>query len=193
MPKTNIPNYRHHKASGQAFVELGGRRFYLGKHGSKASREEYERRIAEYLGNGRQLAPTQTKTGISCQELAVRFLEWAEGYYVKNGKQTTSFGHCRTAISLFVEHYHDWHWEQEIRIAERLYGGSNNAVQCYWCEELIDDAVSDCCPFCYSDLTALCVLCDDEKPLSDCIIFDDDVYCRNCLERPSRASRRFRF
>ena len=38
MPKTNIPNYRHHKASGQAFVELGGRRFYLGKYGSKASR-----------------------------------------------------------------------------------------------------------------------------------------------------------
>ena len=105
MPKTNIPNYRHHKASGQAFVELGGRRFYLGKHGSKASREEYERRIAEYLGNGRKLPPTLTKTGISCQELAVRFLEWAEGYYVKNGKQTTSFGHCRTAMSVFVEHY----------------------------------------------------------------------------------------
>jgi len=36
MPKTNIPNYRLHRASGQAFVELGGR-FYLGKHGSKAS------------------------------------------------------------------------------------------------------------------------------------------------------------
>ena len=31
MPKTNIPSYRLHKASGQAFVELGGRRFYLGK------------------------------------------------------------------------------------------------------------------------------------------------------------------
>ena len=57
MPKTNIPNYRLHKATGQAFVELGGRRFYLGKHGSKASREEYERRIAEYLGNGRKLPP----------------------------------------------------------------------------------------------------------------------------------------
>ena len=107
MPKRNIPNYRHHKASGQAFVELGGRRFYLGKHGSKASREEYERRIAEYLGNGRQLAPTQTKTGISCQELAVRFLEWAEGYYVKNGKPTATFIHCRNAVSLLVKHYGD--------------------------------------------------------------------------------------
>ena len=36
MPKRNIPNYRLHKASGQAVVELDGRTFYLGKHGSKA-------------------------------------------------------------------------------------------------------------------------------------------------------------
>ena len=105
MPKTNIPNYRLHKATGQAFVELGGRRFYLGKHGSKASREEYERRIAEYLGNGRKLPPTRTKTGISCRELAVHFLEWAEGYYVKNGEMTGTFFHCRNAISLLVKHY----------------------------------------------------------------------------------------
>jgi len=81
MPKRNIPNYRLHKATGQAFVELGGRRVYLGKHGSKASREEYERRIAEYLANGRQLPPTMTRTGATCQELAVRFLEWAEEYF----------------------------------------------------------------------------------------------------------------
>ena len=105
MPKTNIPNYRLHKASGQAFVELGGRRFYLGKHGSKASKEEYERRIAEYLANGRKLAPTQAKTGITCRELAIHFLEWAEGYYVKNGQQTKSFNFCQKAISLFVRHY----------------------------------------------------------------------------------------
>ena len=105
MPKTNIPNYRHHKASGQAFVELDGRRFYLGKHGSKASREEYERRIAEYLGNGRKLPPTRTKAGISCQELAIHFLEWAENYYVKDGKPTATFGHCRTAVSLLVQYY----------------------------------------------------------------------------------------
>jgi integrase len=105
MPKTNIPNYRHHKASGQAFVELGGRRFYLGKHGSKASKEEYERRIAEYLGNGRKLPPTRTKSGISCQELAVHFLEWAEGYYVKNGQQTDTFDHYRRAVALWVKLY----------------------------------------------------------------------------------------
>ena len=57
MPKTNVPKYRHHKATGQAFIELGGHRFYLGKHGSKASKEEYQRRLAEYLANDRKLPP----------------------------------------------------------------------------------------------------------------------------------------
>ena len=105
MPKRNIPNYRLHKATGQAFVELGGRRFYLGKHGSRASREEYERRIADYLANGRTVAPTRTKTGITCQELAVYFLEWAEEYYVKNGQQTEIFGHYQRAVASLVRYY----------------------------------------------------------------------------------------
>ena len=102
MPKRNIPNYRLHKATGQGFVELGGRRFYLGKHGSKASRDEYERRVAEYLTNGRQLPPTKTKTGISCQELAIQFLEWAEEYFMSQPK---SFNHIKTAMGFLVKHY----------------------------------------------------------------------------------------
>jgi integrase len=105
MPKTNIPNYRPHKATGQAFIELDGRRFYLGKHGSKASREEYKRRLAEYLANGKKLPLVRAKTGISCQELAVHFLEWAEGYYVKNKKPTGTFAFCQKAISLLAKHY----------------------------------------------------------------------------------------
>ena len=102
MPKRNIPNYRLHKATGQAFVELGGRRVYLGKHGSKASREEYERRIAEYLANGRQLPPTMTRTWATCQELAVRFLEWAEEYFMSQPK---SFVHAKKALGFLVQHY----------------------------------------------------------------------------------------
>jgi len=102
MPKTNIPGYRHHKATGQAFVELGGRRFYLGKYGSKASREEYERKIAEYLANGRKIAPTQTKTGITCRELAVHFLEWAEDYFMNQPK---SFAHTNKAMEFLVKHF----------------------------------------------------------------------------------------
>ena len=102
MPKRNIPNYRLHKATGQGFVELGGRRFYLGKYGSKASRGEYERRVAEYLANGRKLPPTGVKAGISCQELAIQFLEWAEEYFMNQPK---SFAHIKTAMGFLVKHY----------------------------------------------------------------------------------------
>jgi len=106
MPKTNIPGYRHHKASGQAFIELDGRRFYLGKYGSKASKVEYERRLGEYLSNNRKLPPTRTNgSEISIQELMISFLEWAEGYYVKNGKTTDTFTLCRLSVAPVVQFY----------------------------------------------------------------------------------------
>ena len=44
-----IPAYRLHKPTGQAVVTLNGRDFYLGRHGSPASRDEYDRLIAEWL------------------------------------------------------------------------------------------------------------------------------------------------
>ena len=47
-----IPKYRHHKATGQAFVEIRGTRIYLGKHGSPESRETYRRTIAELMTPG---------------------------------------------------------------------------------------------------------------------------------------------
>ena len=48
MPKLtySLPKYRKHRASGQAVVTLNGRDFYLGPHGSKVSKMEYDRLIA---------------------------------------------------------------------------------------------------------------------------------------------------
>ncbi len=43
MPKpSRIPSYRRHH-SGQATVRINGRDFYLGAHGTAASRREYDR------------------------------------------------------------------------------------------------------------------------------------------------------
>ncbi|HEU5117937.1 MAG TPA: hypothetical protein VFT74_15020, partial [Isosphaeraceae bacterium] len=53
-PRT--PSYRLHKPSGQAVVTLGGRDYYLGLYGSSESRTEYDRRLAEWLANGRRAA-----------------------------------------------------------------------------------------------------------------------------------------
>ena len=55
MPRLihKYPRYRHHKASGQAVVTLNGKDHYLGPHGTKASKAEYDRLIACWLANGR--------------------------------------------------------------------------------------------------------------------------------------------
>jgi len=47
MPRltNSTPKYRKHWASGQAIVTLDGRDFYLGPHGTRASRREYDRLV----------------------------------------------------------------------------------------------------------------------------------------------------
>jgi hypothetical protein len=44
---SRTPSYRLHRASGQAVVTLNGRDVYLGLHGTQASRDAYDRAIAE--------------------------------------------------------------------------------------------------------------------------------------------------
>lgn len=106
MPRTNIPSYRLHKPSGQAIVVLQGKMFYLGQYKSKASREKYNEIIADFLANGGKLPPTRSRNEITNQELAVRFLDWAKGYYVdESGKQTPTFLHCQLALSPLVRYY----------------------------------------------------------------------------------------
>jgi integrase len=58
MPRLNnsLPKYRTHRASGQAVVTIEGRDFYLGPHGTRTSRREYDRLVGEWQANGRQLA-----------------------------------------------------------------------------------------------------------------------------------------
>ena len=53
-PSKALPKYRKHRVSGQAIVTLSGKDFYLGPHGTKASKSEYDRLIGEWLANGRQ-------------------------------------------------------------------------------------------------------------------------------------------
>jgi hypothetical protein len=91
MPRLSrsVPQYRKHKASGQAFVELSGKRIYLGPFGTKVSKAEYDRLTGEWLQNGRKLSievPEIAETTIA--KLLVAFLKWAQNYYRKNGEPT---------------------------------------------------------------------------------------------------------
>jgi integrase len=89
-PRT--PSYRLHKPTGQAVVTLSGKDFYLGRHGTAASRAEYDRLVAEWLAAGRTLpaAPSRAAASdLTVAELIVGYLRFAEGYY-RTGRDTTS-------------------------------------------------------------------------------------------------------
>ena len=83
-----IPKYRHHKPSGQALVQIRGRRVYLGKHNSVESREKYRRLIAEYVSGNGEVPPAEPKAELTVNEVILRYFRHAETYYVKNGKLT---------------------------------------------------------------------------------------------------------
>ena len=96
------PSYCRHRASGQAVVVLGGRMIYLGPYKSKASYVEYDRMIAEWLANGRQLPQDRGGAGpadLTVVELIDRYMTHAREYYVRDGKPTTELGWIRMAMS----------------------------------------------------------------------------------------------
>lgn len=73
------PSYRLHKSSGQALVTLNGEDVYLGPHGSKASRQEYDRVIAEWLGRGRQ--PPAPADSRRVADVIKAYWDFAQTYY----------------------------------------------------------------------------------------------------------------
>jgi integrase len=101
MPRLaqSVPKYRKHKASGQAFVELAGRRYYLGPHGSQTSREEYDRLIGEWLQNGRRLKPLEAEPGcLLVVELIANYVNFAKSYYRKSGQLTSEYAAILHAV-----------------------------------------------------------------------------------------------
>jgi integrase len=76
-----VPKYRKHRASGQAIVTISGRDYYLGPHGSKASRIEYDRLITEWLVSGRSGTFGSAAGELSIAELLVAYLKYAKKYY----------------------------------------------------------------------------------------------------------------
>jgi integrase len=95
------PQYRRHKGSGQALVQIGGRRIYLGKYGSPESKEKYRRLVAEALAKGKGVVhahPQESSGGLSVKELILAYWRFAKGYYRKNGKLTGETDNIRVAL-----------------------------------------------------------------------------------------------
>jgi integrase len=88
--RDSIPKYRKHRASGQAIVTLSGKMFYLGPHGTKASRLEYDRLVLEWLKCGRCFP--QQEDDLTVVEVLAAYKRHAQEYYRKNGKPTREVG-----------------------------------------------------------------------------------------------------
>jgi integrase len=85
MPRLikKLPAYSKHRASGQAVVTLSGVDVYLGAHGTKVSKGEYDRVIAEWLVNGRR-QPVSANDNPTVTEVIYRYLIHAQEYYRHN-------------------------------------------------------------------------------------------------------------
>jgi len=66
-----VPPFRVHKATGQGYVNLDGRRVYLGRADTPEAKQRYARALAEWLSGGEQ--PLDKPTDISIVELAARY------------------------------------------------------------------------------------------------------------------------
>lgn len=75
------PGYCLHKASGRAYVNLGGRVIYLGKYGTAESRLEYDRIKAEWLANRHSSKFFRGSGEPTMADVCLAYLDHAEKYY----------------------------------------------------------------------------------------------------------------
>jgi integrase len=77
-------------------VTLGGKDIYIGPHGSKVSKAEYDRIVGEWMANGRRLPSTQSD--LTVNELILAYWRFAEGHYTRDGKPTGHLANVRDAL-----------------------------------------------------------------------------------------------
>lgn len=72
-----VPKYRRNP-DGRAFIEYRGKRYYLGKHNTHVSKEQYKQLIAQIMAQGSEPAPL---TLYDNPTLAEPYAEWAKVYH----------------------------------------------------------------------------------------------------------------
>jgi integrase len=140
MPTENhvrIPRYGKH-ATGQAVVRLNGKDYYLGKYGSAAAREKYDRLIQEWLSHGRNLSGSNERSTV--ERLILAYWRHCEQHYRKpDGTPTSELDLIRMAL----------------RPVRALYGGTSAAdfgplalkavrqrmIESKWCRNVVNEMV----------------------------------------------------
>ena len=107
MPKLahKPPSYRRHRPSGRALVCIDGKRIYLGKWNTAASRKRYHQLVGEWIANDKQTPKPAEDHDATITELIVRFWRFAKGYYRKNGMPTKELPCVREAMRPLREQY----------------------------------------------------------------------------------------
>jgi len=117
MPRltgNKLPKLRLHKPTGKAVVTICGRHHYCGKFGSAESQRHYNKLLAEWLANGRNLPPKAaarnhgggTSSGITIVELCERYLDDRRIYFAgPYGKPSRSYHRIKIVVKLLLNHY----------------------------------------------------------------------------------------
>jgi hypothetical protein len=109
--RLTVPSYRRHKQSGQAIVTLtdglGGRRdVLLGKLGTRESRAEYARVIAEWEARGRCLPSSAAVADLTVNEPTLLFWKHAQQHYRHpDGTPTSELNDYRSSLRPFKHLY----------------------------------------------------------------------------------------
>ncbi len=83
-------------------MRINGRDHYLGSYGSKESRAAYAKVVAEQFrpGAGENLPTVHGFPDISINELLVRYLEYADSYYVREGIATGETDNMKNSMGV---------------------------------------------------------------------------------------------
>jgi integrase len=114
--RRRVPKYSLHKASGKAVVRINGKDHYLGPYGSPESREAYQRLIAEWnscLAEQRSEFQNQESVtdlvlnngNLTIVEVISLYWNFAQTYYVRDGKPTSELEGMKSALKPLKELY----------------------------------------------------------------------------------------
>lgn len=96
--RVKLPSYRQHKPIGYAVVTFSGRDVYLGPHGTRLSRENYDRVVGEWLAGGRAAPQAAASPRVTVADLVNAFR--------KSGEIPNSHAHTyKVVMSVVVRLY----------------------------------------------------------------------------------------
>lgn len=96
-----LPKYRHQKCRGRAFVEIAGKRIYLGKYNSEESQRRYAEILRELKGHKARTAVVPLdRTALLIEDLVLMYWEQeVTSYYVKaSGKPSSEQDGLKAAL-----------------------------------------------------------------------------------------------